>query len=342
MKLIFIIPNACTAYSGGVPVQGRMWKEGLEQNGDVVDLFSVWEKHDWNSYDYIVFLGYGIELLSYVNKLKNYPHPQLVIAPIEDFPGSLKQYKFRARYFGSVKFKINRMLHDFYYCKNSFDLFLARSEHEKTYLVKGLGIDPEKIEIIPLSLRFNETIPIVTNTEKENICLHVSRLAFYGKNVSRLVQAAKKYKFELCLAGSLFGEKEEKWLHDLIKDAPNIKYMGYLSDSELKKLYRKAKVFALPSIVEGVGFVALEAAVYGAEIVLTNIGAPKEYYDGLAYLVSPYNVDEIGNAVCEAMNKGKGQPELRDHIINNYSFDVLSKLLHTRLKLRQNNETNIK
>lgn len=43
MKLIFIIPRACTTYSGGVPVQGRMWKEGLEQNGDVVDLFSVWE-----------------------------------------------------------------------------------------------------------------------------------------------------------------------------------------------------------------------------------------------------------------------------------------------------------
>ena len=334
MKLIFIIPRACTAYSGGVPVQGRMWKEGLEQNGDVVDLFSVWGKYDWNSYDYIVFLGYGNELLNYVNQLKDYPHPKLAIAPIEDFPGSVKQYKFRAKYFGSVKFKVNRMLHDFYYCRNHFDLFLVRSEHEKSYLVRGLGINPDKIEVIPLSIRFNENIPAVNLHDKENVCLHISRLAFWGKNVERLVQAAKKYKFELRLAGSLFGEGEKQWLTKLITDAPNIKYLGYLSDTELKEQYKRAKVFALPSIVEGVGFVALEAAVYGAEIVLTNIGAPKEYYDGRAYLVSPYSIDEIGTAICEAMNNGKSQPELQEHIIKNYSFDILSKKLHDRLDLR--------
>lgn len=81
----------------------------------------------------------------------------------------------------------------------------------------------------------------------------------------------------------------------------------------------------MPSIIEGVGFVALEAAAYGAEIVLTNIGAPKEYYDGRAFLVSPYRVDEIGIAICEALEKGKAQPELQKYIIDNYSFKTLSK-----------------
>ena len=331
MKIMFIIPSVCTAYSGGVPVQGRMWKEGLEQNGDIVDLFSVWEKYDWNSYDYIIFLGYGVCLLNYVTALKEYKHPKLVIAPIIDFPRSLNEYKFRAKFFGSVKFKINRSLHDFYYCRHNFDFFLARSKHEKKYIVEGLGIHPSKVEIIPLSMRFSKNIPITSNEKKENFCLLVSRLAFKGKNVERLVEAAKKYKFELRLAGSLFGESEEKWLNELIKDAPNIQYMGYLSDLELQELYKKAKVFALPSIVEGVGFVALEAAVYGAEIVLTNIGAPKEYYNGRAYLVSPYSVDEIGKSIMDALNNGKSQPELREYIIQNYSFDVLSKKLHNKL-----------
>lgn len=190
------------------------------------------------------------------------------------------------------------------------------------------------MEIVPLSMRFNEKIPVVNPSEKDNFCLHVSRLGFYGKNVARLVEAAKKYKFNLCLAGPLFGENEENWLNNLIKDAPNVKYMGYLSDEELKNLYKKAKVFALPSIIEGVGFVALEAAVYGAEIVLTDIGAPKEYYGGRAYLVSPYDVDEIGRAICKALESGKSQPELREHILRNYSFDVLSKQLHYRLEAR--------
>ncbi len=328
MKIIFIMPGMCIAYAGGVPVQTRMWKEGLEKNGDEVHLFSPWEYYDWNSYDYIIFMGKGKNLIDYVNSLSQYKHPTIAMAPIEDFPRSLREYRFRAKYFGSIRFKVNRPLHDFYYCRDKFDLLLARSEHEKRYMVEGIGIDPSKIEIVPLSVRFNDSTPPVSSFEKENFCLHVSRLAFSGKNVARLIEAAKKYNFELRLAGSLFGEKEKQWLAAQIGNAPNIKYMGYLDEKDLKELYKKAKVFALPSIIEGVGFVALEAAVYGAEIVLTNIGAPKEYYDGRAELVSPYSVDEIGQAVCKLMHKGKAQPELREHILSNYSFDVLSKKLH--------------
>lgn len=330
------MPDSCIAYTGGVPVQTRMWKEGLEYNGDVVDLFSPWEFYDWNSYDYIIFMGKGKNLLDYVNSFAQYKHPKLVMAPIEDFPRSLREYSVRAKYFGSIRFKINRPLHDFYYCRDKFDFLLARSEHEKRYMVEGIGIAPSKIEIVPLSVRFNESIPPVSSLEKENFCLHVSRLAFGGKNVARIIEAAKKYNFQLCLAGPLFGDSEKQWLMNLIDNAPNIKYMGYLEEKELKNLYRRAKVFALPSIIEGVGFVALEAAVYGAEIVLTNIGAPKEYYDGRAELVSPYSVDEIGQAVCKLLHKGKSQPELREHILSNYSFDVLSRKLHDVLQERLN------
>lgn len=61
------------------------------------------------------------------------------------------------------------------------------------------------------------------------------------------------------------------------------------------------------SLQEGVGMVALEAAAYGCEIVLTNYGAPKEYYGGRAILVNPMNVDEIGEAIMTAMNRGYAQ-----------------------------------
>ena len=305
-----------------------MWKEGLENNGDEVEMISPWGEYQWESFDIIVIFGIGPLLLGYASSLKQYPNIKLVSAPIIDFHKSVKEYRFRAKFFGSVKFKVNRSLHDLYYARNLFDFFLARSEHEKKYIVEGLGIAADKVEIVPLSMRFNENIPAVDLQHKENFCLHVSRLSFWGKNVERLIEAAKKYKFQLKLAGSLFGKGDKEWLDSLIKDAPNIEYVGFLSEEELKNYYQKAKVFALPSIVEGVGFVALEAAVYGAEIVLTDIGAPKEYYNGRAFLVNPYDVDSIGKAVCQALEKGKSQPELKDYILDNYSFDVLSKKLH--------------
>lgn len=334
MKLGFILPAVCIAGKGGVPVQARMWKEGLENNGDQVEMISPWGEYDWETFDYIVVFGIGQLLLGYVRLLRQYPNIKLVSAPIIDFPKSLKEFRFRAKYFGSVKFKVNRPLHDLYYSCKYFDFFLARSEHEKRYIVEGLDVDANKVEIVPLSMRFTESLPDVDLKSKENFCLHVSRLSYWGKNVERLIEAAKKYKFQLKLAGSLFGKGDKEWLDGLIKDAPNIEYVGFLSEEELKNYYKRAKVFALPSIVEGVGFVALEAAVYGAEIVLTDIGAPKEYYDGRAFLVSPYDVDAIGKAVVKALQEGKSQPGLKQYIVEHYSFDVLSKRLHDVLQKR--------
>lgn len=96
------------------------------------------------------------------------------------------------------------------------------------------------------------------------------------------------------MAGKLRNEQEQIWLNLLIADAPQIEYLGFVSDEELKNLYRRAKVFALPSIYEGVGMVALEAAVMGDDIVITSQGGPKEYYADLAEIVNPISVDEIG------------------------------------------------
>ena len=103
--------------------------------------------------------------------------------------------------------------------------------------------------------------------------------------------------------------------------------MEHQNKTGLKNLYKRARVFALPSLQEGVGMVALEAAAYGCEIVLTNYGAPKEYYDGRAVLVDPMNIDEIGEAIMTAMDKDYAQPELMCYMNENYSEEACCKLL---------------
>ena len=129
----------------------------------------------------------------------------------------------------------------------------------------------------------------------------------------------------------MHGQYEKDWLDNLIADSTNIKYVGALSDIELVKTYKKAKVFALPSLVEGVGMVSMEAALYGCEIVLTNIGAPKEYWDNKALLVDPYSIDSIGKAVVECMKYGHSQPELSHFIYNNYSLPSCSRKVEKAL-----------
>lgn len=70
-----------------------------------------------------------------------------------------------------------------------------------------LDIPNDKIAKVPLNYRIPE---IGQLGEKEDFCLHVSRLDAPNKNVPRLIEAAKKYGFDLKLAGHISGEKEEK------------------------------------------------------------------------------------------------------------------------------------
>lgn len=328
MKLAFIIPFAVTEYSGGIQVQGRMWKEGLEKLGHQVDLVNNWENFDWNTYDYIIFLGFGKILLDYVRKFQEYPNLKLLIAPIIDYNAGMKKFILRSRYYGSIKFKFNKPYHDLYYCRNVFEYFLIRSEHERRFITQGFGMDASRTRKVPISFRM-DSIPNIDFSQKEDFVFHASRLYFAGKNVERLIKAAIKYKFNLVLAGSCSGK--ENWLHNLIDGHDNIKYLGWVTDEQLYDNYRRAKVFALPSLVEGVGMVALEAAVYGCEIVLTNLGAPKEYWEGRAVLVDPYDVDSIGKGVLEALNNKHSQPELRQFVIDHYSPDACCKVLESCL-----------
>ena len=88
-------------------------------------------------------------------------------------------------------------------------------------------------------------------------------------------------------------------------------------------LYNQAKVFALPSINEGVGLVALEAAIHGCNIVITNLGGPKEYYElGSVKLVNPYDIDDIGKGILQALNDNNSQPNLRKDLLCKYNVSA--------------------
>lgn len=332
MKIGIIKPTETISPTGGVKIQCEMWKRGLEECGNEVTLVSDWDNTNWKDFDWILFVQFGGILRGMVNAL--YPiNPNLAIAPIIDTNFTNLQFKLLCRYYGSCRLKLSNIFHDFYNVRNRFKLYLVRSEYEKSYVTKSLGVSEDKVKIVPLPYR---VVPPKEMPGKENFCFHASLLADERKNVARLIKAAQKYKFKLVLAGNIRNAAERKWLDGMIAGYDNISYLGRVSDAVLFEYYSKAKVFALPSINEGVGMVALEAATYGCEIVITNLGAPKEYYNGLAYLVDPYDVDSIGTAVCEALaGKENRQPRLKEHIVKNYNWEKCNQLLYHSLKKQE-------
>lgn len=329
MKIGIINVNEALTPNGGVRMQGVMWHDGLVSIGQECDLIDFWNVYDWGSYDAVIVLGYG----GFIRNVSKGLRPlckKMALAPIIDPKYGTGIYKFFTKYWGFHKHTgLTTRFHDLYLASKYYDLFLTRSDFESMYVNKCLDVPKIKIKIVPLQVRtpMVETIP-----EKENFILHVSRLASWNKNVPRLIEAAIKYGFQLKLAGFLNGDKEKQWLHGLIDGHDNIEYLGEVSDEELIALYDRAKVFALPSLIEGVGMVALEAAGRGCEVVLTNDGAPKEYYHGLAYLVNPKSVDDIGQKCMEALEHGNKQPDLLKLVKTEYSPEACAHKLVEALK----------
>lgn len=328
MRIAIIMPRVSISQNGGVELQCRMWRNGLEKAGHHADLIGPWEQYDFSSYDFILFVGLGYPLRDFLDLLAPYKL-KLVIAPVMDYHKSIWKFVLRTRFLGTRRL-VRKPLHDLYLYRDRFEKIFVRSEYEKAYLKKALDLDDSKFECVPISLRM-EIPALDTDFKKEDFCLHVSRLDAFEKNVERLVGAAVKYGFPLVLAGKVHGDNVN-WLHNLIDGHDNIIYIGAPDDAVLNDYYRRAKVFALPSIIEGVGMVALEAAANGCNIVLTEIGGPKEYFDGKALLVNPFDVDDIGRAVVRAMSSYCGQPELSEYVRSRYNADECVSLLARSLE----------
>lgn len=335
MKIGFILTTYPISAKGGVKIQAEMWKVGLEKKGHVVQLLNPWETPDWQSFDAFVLFDFN-SCRSFVQQLSR-ENSQIVMAPIIDPKVSPFVYKFFSKYWGCQKYLgLSSRFHDLWLVRNLIKMWVVRSDEEFHYVRYCLEIPENRIKKIPLHYRIPK---IAEMPRKEKFCFHASRLAASNKNVARIIEAAKKFGFPLKLAGHLKGETEFNWLRSLIGDADNIEYVGEVSEDDLLDLYKRAKVFALPSLQEGVGMVALEAASYGCEIVLTSYGAPKEYYKGRAILVNPKSVDEIGAAIIRALDNGFSQPELKFFVEKNYSesevMEVLSNCIKEMVKKRR-------
>lgn len=328
MKIAIYKPTVSVSPVCGVKVQGKMWRDGLVALGHQVDLVNIWDDYDWDSYDWLIMMGYGGNFRDSSRAFSKLVK-RLAIAPIVDPDCGYIKYKFYTKYWGNQKhLGLSSRFHDLYLNKDVYKLWLVRSDFEKSYVKGCLEIEESKIDLVPLQYRVPacDLMP-----QKEDFCFHASRLAASNKNVPRLVEAAKKYGFNLVLAGMLASAEEKQWLHNMIDGHRNIKFVGQLTDEELLSYYRRCKVFALPSITEGVGMVALEAAANGAEIVLTNDGGPKYYLKNHAEIINPYSVDDIGQAVVKLMDGNVYQPELLDYMKNNFSAEACSKKLEKAL-----------
>ncbi|MEP4147177.1 MAG: glycosyltransferase family 4 protein [Halioglobus sp.] len=317
MKIGFMIGPTIAGRQNGVVSQAITWKNGICSLGSNVDLINPWNSQNWGSFDVVHIFGLGA-CLEMIPALKAAGVKKIVLSPIYDAVHS----DISIGLLSLLNFPLINLKTSWAIVKSSIDhidLIMCRSTFEKDRLKSIYGIEESKMKIVRLPVRFSER-PSDCSDRSIDV-LHVSILNSKNKNVKRLINAAIKFGFDLTLAGNITSAEFSKYLDDITGKNANIRYKGLVTDDELINLYNCCRVFALPSTFEGVGLVALEAAFHGADIVLTENGAPKEYYKGMARLVDPLSVNDIGSAIRNALSGHTFQPDLADHIAVNHSSE---------------------
>ncbi len=217
---------------------------------------------------------------------------------------------------------------------NKSTLCLARSRDEYDLLTACLDVPKERVEIIPISIDTSESREasvILGDILPSTYCLHVSQYTQARKNVRRLAVACANNGLPLVICGRPCDALEKT---RLIRDLPqDLKYviLDYVSKPELNWLYRHARVFALPSIYEGVGLASLEAAYYGVEVVISTRGGAIDYFGKHGHYCDPQSIASISKALQSAL-KHKKQPAAGLHVKAHFVEEALPGKLEQAYK----------
>jgi glycosyltransferase involved in cell wall biosynthesis len=120
------------------------------------------------------------------------------------------------------------------------------------------------------------------------------------KNTVRLVEAFEQLDsgWKLVLAGSSGFDSHAALQR--IESSPrkqDIQVLGYVPDSQLEELYRRAAIFAFPSLDEGFGMPVLDAMARGVPVLTSNVSAMPEVAGGAALLIDPADAGSIAEGL---------------------------------------------
>jgi len=86
--------------------------------------------------------------------------------------------------------------------------------------------------------------------------------------------------------------------------------LGYLPDSEVRDLYRLARIFVFPSLCEGFGLPLLEAMACGLAAAVSREGALPEVGGEAAAYFDPIDPDEIAGTLLGLLGDAGKRREL--------------------------------
>lgn len=205
------------------------------------------------------------------------------------------------------------------------DAVITDSQASKTDIAKYLGVEMNKIEVVPLAS--NPEINIASEEEQrrvqrkyklpKNYLLYVGDIN-YNKNLPQLIKAMKFLPKEIklvCVGKNFYPQEipEWQWIEAQIALSDvggRIKFLTNLpseASADLSAIYSGALAYIQPSLYEGFGLPVLEAMSAGTPVICADNSSLREVTLNKAVLVEEAKAEYFATAVETVLSWKKMQ-----------------------------------
>lgn len=189
------------------------------------------------------------------------------------------------------------------------DRVIVDSQSTREDLIELLGLDSERIDVVPLGLGSvrRATVPPEGETRarfelgSRRVLLSLSAKRPH-KNLSALIDALAQLPQQmrpvLVLPG--YRTEHEAELRERARELgvqEDVRFPGWVSAEEIEGLWAQAAAFVFPSLYEGFGLPVLEAMARGVPVACSNASSLPEVAGDAALLFDPHDTAGLAGAL---------------------------------------------
>jgi glycosyltransferase involved in cell wall biosynthesis len=193
---------------------------------------------------------------------------------------------------------------------------ITPSEFVKKDVVSFAKVKPRKITVTyEAADEITEPMEPIKELQSKPFIFYVGRPQPH-KNLARLIEAfaiLKQKHPDLLL---VLGGRKDSVYEGFIEIAKthgveeSVFFTGYVSEGQLKWLYRGCKVYVFPSLSEGFGLPGLEAMRHSAPVASSNATCLPEVYGKAAWYFNPNDVHDIARSINEVLENNELRKDL--------------------------------
>lgn len=193
------------------------------------------------------------------------------------------------------------------------------SHFTRSIVLQHYGVDPRKVDVVYNAVEENgtpesRTLPPIAHDEK--IVLFLGRITmqkgpeYFLAAAKRVLEVMGNVRFIMAGSGDMTRRMIE--LANQMGIGHKVLFTGFLRGDDVRRVFRMADLYVMPSVSEPFGIAPLEALANDVPVLISKQSGVSEILSH-ALKVDFWDVDEMANKIIAVLRHPPLQATLRDH-----------------------------